>query len=138
MVKVINNRNRLYNWVRKWGVLDIKKEEIEDYKRAGFSVLEKVFKKKNIAVQENQKTGRECKQTLDHAWVEYDKRLRVADLNKLVRELESKKEETKDNSKDNKENFWKLLVKNGILEESELEWKNKADLKQLAIDNWLI
>ena len=62
--------------------------------------------------------------------------MKVADLNKLVDELEKQKntEKTDDLSK----NYAEILVDEWILEESELEWKTDKDLEQLATDNWLI
>lgn len=136
MVRVINNKNRIYNWAKKWQIVDISEEKLDDYIRAWFSVVKEKIEKKNIVEPQNLKTAKECKDILDHAGVEYDKKLKVAELNKLVNELESKKtneDETNDNV-----NYWELLVDEWILEESELEWKSDKELKQLAIDNWLI
>jgi hypothetical protein len=137
MVRVINNRNRLYNWARKWQILDIDNSKVDDYIRAWFSVVKEKIEKKNIVIpNQNLKTVKECKDILDHAGVEYDKKLKVSELNKLVLKLESEKtneDETKDDV-----NYWELLVDEWILDESELEWKSEKELKQLASDNWLI
>lgn len=137
MVRVINNRNRIYNWAKKWQTLEVDESKLDDYIRAWFSVVKEKIEKKNIVLEpQTLKTAKECKDILDHAGVEYDKKLKVAELNKLVDELESKKtneDETNDNV-----NYWELLVDEWILDESELEWKSDKELKQLAIDNWLI
>ena len=137
MVRVINNRNRIYNWAKKWQILEVDESKLDDYIRAWFSVVKEKIEKKNIVLEpQTLKTAKECKDILDHAGVEYDKKLKVAELNKLVDELESKKtneDETNDNV-----NYWELLVDEWILDESELEWKSDKELKQLAIDNWLI
>ncbi len=137
MVRVINNRNRIYNWAKKWQILEVDESKLDDYIRAWFSVVKEKIEKKNIVLEsQNLKTAKECKDILDHAGIEYDKKLKVAELNKLVDSLESKKtidDETKDNI-----NYWELLVDEWIIEESELEWKSEKELKQLAIDNWLI
>jgi len=137
MVRVINNRNRIYNWAKKWQILEVDESKLDDYIRAWFSVVKEKIEKKNIVLEpQNLKTAKECKDILDHAGIEYDKKLKVAELNKLVDSLESKKtidDETKDNI-----NYWELLIDEWILEESELEWKSEKELKQLAIDNWLI
>lgn len=137
MVRVINNRNRIYNWAKKWQILEVDELKLDDYIRAWFSVVKEKIEKKNIVLEpQTLKTAKECKDILDHAGIEYDKKLKVAELNKLVDELESKKtneDETNDNV-----NYWELLVDEWILDESELEWKSDKELKQLAIDNWLI
>ncbi len=137
MIRVINNRNRIYNWAKKWQILEVDESKLDDYIRAWFSVVKEKIEKKNIVLEpQNLKTAKECKDILDHARIEYDKKLKVAELNKLVDSLESKKtidDETKDNI-----NYWELLIDEWILEESELEWKSEKELKQLAIDNWLI
>lgn len=137
MVRVINNRNRIYNWAKKWQILEVDESKLDDYIRAWFSVVKEKIEKKNIVLEpQNLKTAKECKDILDHAGIEYDKKLKVAELNKLVDKLESEKtneDETKDNV-----NYWELLVNEWILDESELEWKSDKELKQLAIDNWLI
>ncbi len=137
MVRVINNRNRIYNWAKRWQILEVDESKLDDYIRAWFSVVKEKIEKKNIVLEpQNLKTAKECKDILDHAGIEYDKKLKVAELNKLVDSLESKKtidDETKDDI-----NYWELLIDEWILEESELEWKSGKELKQLAIDNWLI
>lgn len=136
MVRVINNKNRIYNWAKKWQILEVDKSKLDDYLQAWFSVVKEKIEKKNIVKNENQRTWKECKEILDHAWVEYDKKLRVAELNKLVDELESGK--TTDNTKVDDTNYWELLVKEWILDESEVEWKTDEELKWIATDNWLI
>lgn len=136
MVRVINNKNRIYNWAKKWQILDIDKSKLDDYLQAWFSVVKEKIEKKNIVKNENQRTWKECKEILDHAWVEYDKKLKVAELNKLVDELESGK--ITDNTDSDTTNYWELLVNEWILDESELEWKTDEELKNLATDNWLI
>lgn len=137
MVRVINNRNRIYNWAKKWQILEVDESKLDDYIRAWFSVVKEKIEKKNIVLEpQTLKTAKECKDILDHAGIEYDKKLKVAELNKLVDKLESEKtneDETKDNV-----NYWELLVDEWILDESELEWKSDKELKQLASDNWLI
>lgn len=137
MVRVINNRNRIYNWAKKWQILEVDESKLDDYIRAWFSVVKEKIEKKNIVLEpQTLKTAKECKDILDHAGVEYDKKLKVAELNKLVDKLESEKtseDETKDNV-----NYWELLVEQWILDELELEWKSDKELKQLASDNWLI
>lgn len=137
MVRVINNRNRIYNWAKKWQILEVDESKLDDYIRAWFSVVKEKIEKKNIVLEpQTLKTAKECKDILDHAGIEYDKKLKVAELNKLVDKIESEKtneDETKDNV-----NYWELLVEQWILDESELEWKSDKELKQLAIDNWLI
>ena len=136
MVRVINNKNRIYNWAKKWQVLEVDKSKLDDYLQAWFSVVKEKIEKKNIIKNENQRTWKECKEILDHAWVEYDKKLKVAELNKLVDELEAGK--ITDNTDSDTTNYWELLVNEWILEESELEWKTDEELKNLATDNWLI
>lgn len=136
MVRVINNKNRIYNWAKKWQIIDIDASKLDDYIQAWFSVVKEKIEKKNIVEPKNQRTWKECKDILDHAGIEYYKKLKVADLNKLVDQLESDKTNTSEN--DDNINYSELLVEQWILDESELEWKSDKELKQLAIDNWLI
>mgnify|MGYP006981762237 FL=1 len=136
MVRVINNKNRIYNWAKKWQIIVIDDSKLDDYIQAWFSVVKEKIEKKNIVEPKNQRTWKECKDILDHAGIEYDKKLKVADLNKLVDQLESDKTNTSEN--DDNINYSELLVDEWILDESELEWKSDKELKQLAIDNWLI
>ena len=136
MVRVINNKNRIYNRAKKWQILDVDKSKLDDYLQAWFSVVKEKIEKKNIVKNDNQRTWKECKEILDHAWIEYDKKLRVAELNKLVDEFEAGK--ITDNTDSDTTNYWELLVNEWILDESELEWKTDEGLKNLATDNWLI
>ena len=136
MVRVINNKNRIYNWAKKWQVLEVDKSKLDDYLQAWFSVVKEKIEKKNIIKNENQRTWKECKEILDHAWVEYDKKLRVAELNKIVDELESEK--TSDSTDSDNIDYKELLINEWILEESEVEWKTDEELKGIATDNWLI
>ena len=137
MLRVINNKDRVYNWAKKWQILDIDDSKIDDYLQAWFTVVKEKIEKKNIVKNTiTLKTWKECKEILDHAWVEYDKKLKVADLNKLVDELEKQKNTKK--TDDLSKNYAEILVDEWIIEESELEWKTDKDLEQLATDNWLI
>ena len=137
MVRVINNRDRIYNWAKKWQILEVDEAKLDDYIQAWFSVVKEKIEKKNIVTDtKNQRTWKECKEILDHAWIEYDKKLRVAELNKLIDEIESEKT-TNETDSDNI-NYKELLVNEWILEESEVEWKTDDELKGIATDNWLI
>lgn len=137
MVKVINNRNRIYNWAKKWQILEVEESKLDDYIRAWFSVVKEKIEKKNIVLEpQNLKTAKECKDILDHAGIEYDKKLKVAELNKLVDELGKNNNQVTED--DDNIDYKTLLVDEWILDESELEWKSDKELKQLAIDNWLI
>lgn len=137
MVRVINNKDRIYNWAKKWQILEVDKTKLDDYIQAWFSVVKDKIEKKNIVADtKTQRTWKECKEILDHAWIEYDKKLRVAELNKLVDEFESEK--TTDNPNSDNISYWELLVKEWILDESEIEWKTDEELKWIATDNWLI
>ena len=137
MLRVINNKDRVYNWAKKWQILDIDDSKLDDYLQAWFTVVKEVIEKKNIVKNDkNLRTVKECKEILDHAWVEYDKKLKVSDLNKLVDELE--KQNNTEKTDDLSKNYAEILVDEWILEESELEWKTDKDLEQLATDNWLI
>lgn len=137
MLRVINNRDRIYNWAKKWQILDIPDVKLDDYLQAWFSEVKEKIEKKNIVKNTiHKRTWKECKEILDHAWVEYDKKLKVAELNSLVDELE--KEKSSDTSDGDNTNYEELLVNEWILEESELEWKTDQELKNLTTDNWLI
>jgi len=141
MITVIHNKNRVYNWVRKWQSIQIKKDELKDYELAWFTILKSITKKQNILKDniECKRTDEECKKILDHAWIKYHERLWVVKLNVLVDKYEAEKDNWWDDSiVKNIDDFKKQLIDEAIITAEELKGKKDNEIMQIATDNWLI
>lgn len=148
MVKVINTRNRLYNWVKKWGIIDISKEDVLEYTIAWFVIVEEkqnILKNKitteNFDWVDEVWTIEELKEKLDHLWVDFAKCKNKTDYQKLLSEtfknLPLKKVDTIEEIKDI-EALKIQLINDKIVEFSEIENKSESEIIQIATDNWLI
>ena len=139
-IKVINNQNRYYNWVRQGWILEIEKEMLDDYVLHGFSLVEEYIEKKNIVVKQPTRTKKELVEILDHNWIVYDSKAKVIELEELVIEFENKPKTDGDNSDDmtDIETIKAKLVSEAIITAEELVWKADNEIMQIATDNWLI
>lgn len=137
-IKVINNQNRYYNWVRQGWILEIEKELLDDYVLHWFSLIEEYIEKKNIVVKQPTRTRKELIEILDHNWITYDSKAKVIELEELVIEFEKQTETTKKDDITDIEALKNKLVYEAILTTDELIWKADAEILQIAKDNWLI
>ncbi len=142
-INVLNTRDRYYNGAYKGQVLEVAESEKEHYLQAGFVVVgddDKKVEKKNIVPTEEDKkddrTKKELQEILDHNGIQYDKNSKKADLVKLVEDLENaetEKEEVKDI-----EAIKKLLIKNALVSQEDLETMDEASIENLAKENGLV
>lgn len=139
-VKVINNKDRYFNWARKWQVIQVDENRVAYYLQHGFSLVKEVQEKKNIVnPQEPVRTKAELYKILDHYWVEYTTKMKVAELEQLVVEAEAEVQTEQDsNEQTDIESIKEQLVDEAIVDQSELKWKTNAEIMQIAKDNWLI
>lgn len=153
MVQVINTKNRLYNGVKKGGIINIPAEKVFEYEIAWFSVIEE---KKNIVKApvvpsmswlpgiDDSLTIPQLKEQLNHLGVNYDNAKVKLDYQKLLSEAltkptgEEKWDETSEDNEKNIDDLKQQLVDEKIVDESELEGKTDDEITQIATDNWLI
>jgi hypothetical protein len=141
MVKVINTKDRVYNWVKKGWIIDIPEEKVFEYKIAWFSTIEE---KNNIVKSEvfewidENLTIAQLKEKLDHLWIKYDECKLKSDFQKLLSEALQKPQELWENKWSEIDELKEKLISEKIVESSELEGKNDDEIKQIATDNWLI
>lgn len=143
LIKVINNKDRYFNGARKGQIIQVDETRLNYYIQNGFSLVREVEEKKNIVTTPTTpttpvRTKKELYIILDHLWVEYDKNLKVAELEALVREVEEKQKTADETKTTDIEAIKKQLVDDAIVEVTELEWKTDAEILQIATDNWLI
>lgn len=148
MVQVINTKNRLYNGVKKWGIIDIPEDKVFEYKIAWFSVVEN---KQNIVKTptapktlewiDEAWTVAQLKEKLEHLGVDYKECKTKLDFQKLLSEALKTPTVPKTDDVWEKKDIEALrtqLIDEKIVEASELEWKSEAEIMQIATDNWLI
>lgn len=139
LVKVINNKDRYFNWARKGWILEVDKNRLSYYLQNWFSEVKEIETKENIVKKDvDTRTAKELKEILDHNGVEYEKKAKKSILEVLVKEIE-----TKENTSDNEDNSTNEVLKAKLIEEAivsteDLEWKTDAEIEQIAKDNWLI
>ena len=143
LIKVINNKDRYFNGARKGQIIQVDETRLNYYIQNGFSLVREVEEKKNIVTDPTTpitptRTKKELYAILEHLWVEYDKNLKVAELEALVREVEEKQQTADDSKGTDIDVVKKQLVDDAIVEATELEGKTDAEILQIATDNWLI
>lgn len=143
LIKVINNKDRYFNGARKGQIIQVDETRLNYYIQNGFSLVREVEEKKNIVTDPTTpitptRTKKELYAILEHLWVEYDKNLKVAELEALVREVEEKQQTVDDSKGTDIDVVKKQLVDDAIVEATELEGKTDAEILQIATDNWLI
>lgn len=143
LIKVINNKDRYFNGARKGQIIQVDETRLNYYIQNGFSLVREVEEKKNIVTDPTTptiptRTKKELYAILEHLWIEYDKNLKVAELEALVREVEEKQQTADDSKSTDIDVVKKQLVDDAIVEVTELEGKTDAEILQIATDNWLI
>ena len=143
LIKVINNKDRYFNGARKGQIIQVDETRLNYYIQNGFSLVREVEEKKNIVTDPTTpitptRTKKELYAILEHLWVEYDKNLKVAELEALAREVEEKQQTADDSKGTDIDVVKKQLVDDAIVEATELEGKTDAEILQIATDNWLI
>lgn len=138
LIKVINNKDRYFNWVRKWQIAQIDETRLNYYLQNGFSLVREIEEKQNIVEDEKLLSKEEYQKILDHLWVKYNSNLWAKKLSLLVKEAEEKLK-TADPTKTNDiESLKKQLLDEAIVEATELEGKTDDEIIQIATDNHLI
>lgn len=149
-VKVINNKDRYFNWARKWQVIEIDSIKLDYYKKHWFSLIEEkqnILKNPAPTIQtfewiDDIWTIPELKEKLEHFWINYDTCKLKADFQKLLSETLKNPPSVKKNDEiDTKKDVEALktqLISEKIVEVSEIEWKTDAEIIEIATNNWLI
>lgn len=146
LVKVINNKDRYFNWARKGGILEVAANRVAYYLQNWFSLLEKIEEKKNI-VQDNANkqdfpgvdndiTIPKLKEQLDHHGVDYSDFKKKADYQKALSNVLIASNEGSDDNDSNIETLKKQLVDEAIVTADELEGKTDAEIEEIAHNNW--
>lgn len=140
-VRIINNKARLFAWVRQGWIIEVEKDQLDYYVLHWFSPIEEFVEKKNIVIKEPARTKKELLEILDHNGIEYNKKATVLELEELVLKFEAeKKVETETPSWETQdiEAIKKILVDEAVISAEDLVGKTDADILQIATDNWLI
>ena len=132
-IRVINNRDRYYNWAYKGQVLEIDSDMLDHYLEVWFSLVEEQKQEKKNIIDDS-RSIKELKDILDHNWINYDKKTNKAELLELVKTLETSKDEGKDDLLEIK----KQMIDEAIISAEELEKMNNEEILELAKNNWII
>lgn len=132
-IRVINNRDRYYNWAYKGQVLEIDSDMLDHYLEVWFSLVEEQKQEKKNIIDDS-RSIKELKDILDHNWINYDKKADKAELLELVKTLETSKDEGADNLLEIK----KQMIDEAIISAEDLEKMNNEEILELAKNNWII
>lgn len=139
-VRVINNKDRYFNWARKGQVLEIDSEMVSYYEKNGFSVIWNVISKENIVKdkQEDGRTTKELKEILDHHWVDYKWVSKKEDLLELVKSIETEKTEDETEKTSDLEEIKTQIINEAIETEENLAKLSENEILEIAKNNGLI
>lgn len=139
-VRVINNKDRYFNWARKGQVLEIDSEMVSYYEKNGFSVIWNVISKENIVKdkQEDGRTTKELKEILDHHWVDYKWVSKKEDLLELVKSIETEKTEDETEKNSDLEEIKTQIINEAIETEENLAKLSENEILEIAKNNGLI
>ena len=132
-IRVINNRDRYYNWAYKGQVLEIDSDMLDHYLEVWFSLVEEQKQEKKNIIDDS-RSIKELKDILDHNWINYAKKANTAELLELVKTLETSKDEEADNLLEIK----KQMIDEAIISAEDLEKMNNEEILELAKNNWII
>lgn len=134
-VRVLNTKDRYYNWAYKWNILEIDENSLEQYLNAWFVLVwEKEIEIKNNIIEDD-RSIQELKDILDHNGIKYKTKAKKSELLLLVKKLEEKKEEEKEENLEEIKNqiiFENIETKENILKMSD------NDILEIAKNNGLI
>lgn len=141
-IRVINNRDRYYNWAYKWNILEIDKNSLEEYLNAWFSLVSEVIPKNGIVnkkdTEEDNRTVEELKAILDHHWVEYKAKAKKTELLELVKDLEKKSDNSEKEEKTDLEKIKEQILAENIENKENLAKMSDSEIMELASNNGLI
>lgn len=139
LVKVINNKDRYFNWARKGWILEVDQNRVNYYLQNGFSLVKEIEVKKNI-VETKPKTleNKEYYQNkLDHLGIKYNNNLWPKKLNELLEKANADKDDnSSDNNNSDIETLKATLIKEAIVTKEELEGKTDSEIQEIAENNW--
>lgn len=140
-VRVINNRDRYFNWAKRWQILEIEKNMLSYYENAWFSLVYEVIPKNGIVnkkeTEEDNRTVEELKAILDHHWVEYKAKAKKTELLELVKDLEKKSDDSEEQKSDLEKIKEQILAEN-IENKENLAKMSDSEIMELAENNGLI
>lgn len=140
-IRVLNTRDRYYNWAYKWNILEIDKNSLQEYLNAWFVLISDSLENKKIEIKENivldQRTVEELKAILDHNWVEYKAKAKKTELLELVKDLEKKSDDSEEQKSDLEKIKEQILAEN-IENKENLAKMSDSEIMELAENNGLI
>lgn len=137
-VRVINNRDRYYNGVRKGGILEVSKDETDKYLKVGFALLENSVSE-SVVVKENIVKGptkKELGEILDHAGVDYNPKAKLEELQALVDSIPKKDADNTGNTIDITA-LKTQLIEEKIVALEDIEGKTDEEILAIAKENHL-
>lgn len=139
-VRVLNTRDRYYNWAYKWNILEIEKKSLQEYLNAWFVLVSDTLENKKVEIKNNiedQRTIEDLKAILDHYWINYNKKAKKTELLALVRDFEKKSDDSEDQKSDLKKIKEQILAEN-IETKTNLSKMSDSEIMELAKNNGLI
>lgn len=137
MIRVLNTKDRYYNWAYKWNVLEIAETSLQEYLDAWFVLLdetEKIEEKK--AIVEDIRTVKELKEILDHNWIDYNWVTNKEDFLELVKSIEDVEEKAEESL--NLEALKSQILEEAIETEEALAKLSENEILEIAKNNGLI
>ena len=137
MIRVLNTKDRYYNWAYKWNVLEIAETSLQEYLDAWFVLLdetEKIEEKK--AIIEDTRTVKELKEILDHNWIDYNWVTNKEDFLELVKSIEDVEEKAEESL--NLEALKSQILEEAIETEEALVKLSENEILEIAKNNGLI
>lgn len=137
MIRVLNTKDRYYNWAYKWNVLEIAETSLQEYLDAWFVLLdetEKIEEKK--AIIEDTRTVKELKEILDHNWIDYNWVTNKEDFLELVKSIEDVEEKAEESL--NLEALKSQILEEAIETEEALAKLSENEILEIAKNNGLI
>ena len=137
MIRVLNTKDRYYNWAYKWNVLEIAETSLQEYLDAWFVLLdetEKIEEKK--AIVEDIRTVKELKEILDHNWIDYNWVTNKEDFLELVKSIENVEEKAEESL--NLEALKSQILEEAIETEEALAKLSENEILEIAKNNGLI
>lgn len=141
-VRVINNRDRYFNWAKRWQILEIEKNMLSYYENAWFSLVSEIIPKNGIVekekIEEDWRTVKELKAILDHNWIEYNEKAKKPELLELVKDLEKKSDDSEKEEKTDLEKIKEQILAENIENKENLVKMSDSEIMELAENNGLI
>lgn len=139
-IRVINNRDRYFNWARQGQVIEVDSQNVDYYLQNGFSLADYREVKNNIVNPAtppvDEKTKAQLMEKLDHYWIKYNKKANKTELEKLISDhLKTLKVETPEGEQTKVEKMRKILIENALFTQEEVNKMSDEEITKAYEEN---